>query len=681
MRRSGLKYRLLGISAIFLILSACTSGHDSPLNMPTYTPGSLSTSSEPTLESPIPDQTATSQPVETPNQVTETPVSQAIDWQNIPIIPEVSQHVIQIFKEGQAQGRDPHSFSVIGDCQAINFVFMGPIGRGELQPSSAESYLYNAINQFKDSFNRESVSARGGFTAASILSPIQADPHYCKPGETPLSCEVRVNNPAYAFITLETWLDPSTIARYETYLRQILDYLLAHGIVPILMTKADSAEMHNGTHVINPAIVRVASDYDVPVINFWRSAQYLPNYGIDPNREGFHLSQAGYDLKNILALRTMYKVWKTVDPGNAETGNGTSSPGATPTPSTSSSSMPPSLLATPDCNGGCVFFATASSQDGMVASQGVYAYEYTSQTLVQILGTGFDLQDVSKDGKKMLVNNGDHLYEINLTDNSNEFVSGSFYALGSQGAYWNSDDSWIIFLDQNNPLQTKTGTAINLYPSTNDGERYVESGSCTSKDFCQSGGVYRFDSDSSATLMDSTSRPVFSPDGKLIAYLNPAAATKDNYYHIHYLLLENPDQGLISRRVIYFPKEDGFMFYPDVREYAFSQDGSKLFIIYDVYSAYFEKSVRLQTYLLDLKTGILNDFGSISGGSASLNPHLVWSPDGNKVLFFLANLTSDNQYELNVFQTSLDTSVKLIPYDQAILTSSSYFYITNIYWR
>jgi hypothetical protein len=91
--------------------------------------------------------------------------------------------------------------------------------------------------------------------------------------------------------------------------------------------------------------------------------------------------------------------------------------------------------------------------------------------------------------------------------------------------------------------------------------------------------------------------------------------------------------------------------------------------------------VRLQTYLLDLKTGILNDFGSISGGSASLNPHLVWSPGGNKVLFFLANLTSDNQYELNVFQTSLDTGVKLIPYDQAILTSSSYFYITNIYWR
>jgi hypothetical protein len=680
MRRSGLKYWLLAIATILIILSACTSGHGSPLNMPTNTPGSLSTSSEPAFKSPTQEQT-TSQPVETPTQVTETPVPQAIDWQNVPILPDVSQHVIQIFNEGQAQGRDPHSFSVIGDCQAINFVFMGPLGRGELQPGNTESYLYDAINQFKDSFNRESISARGGFTAASILSPIQADPHYCKPGETPLSCEVRVNNPAYAFITLETWLDPSTIARYETYLRQILDYLLAHGVVPILMTKADSAEMHNGTHVINPAIVRVAYDYDVPVINFWRSAQYLPNYGIDPNREGFHLSQAGYDLKNILALRTLYKVWKTVDPGNAGTGSGITTPGVTPTPSTSPSAQPPLLLATPDCSGGCVFFATASSQDGVVGSQGVYAYEYTSQTLVRILGTGFDLQDVSKDGKKLLVNNGDQLYEINLTDNSNEFVSGSFYALGSQGAYWNSDDSRIIFLDQNTPLQTKTGTAINLYPSTNDGEQYVESGSCTSKDFCQSGGVYRFDSGSSATLLDSISRPVFSPDGKLLAYLNPAAATKDNYFHIGYLLLENHDQDLTSRRVIYFPIEHGFMFYPAVREYAFSPDSSKLFIIYDVYSAYYEKSLRLQTYLLDLKTGILYDFGSISGGSASLNPHLVWSPDGKKVLFFLANVTSDNQYEINVFQTSLDTGTKMIPYDQAILTSSNYFYITNIYWR
>lgn len=679
MRLNGTKVRLLSILTFFLLLSACTSGEKIPLPASTQTLGSSPTSTEHAQASATIVQ-VTSEPSETFNQVTATREPLTIDWKEAPIIPEISAHVQQIFKEGQAQGRDPKRFSVIGDCQAINFVFMGPIGRGDLLPDSTESFLWDAIHQFKDSMNRESISARGGFTAASLLSPIQADPHYCMPGENPLACEVRLNNPAYAFVTLETWLDPDNIDRYETYLRQILDYLIQRGIVPILMTKADSAEIRNGTHVINPAIVRVAYDYDVPVINFWRSAQYLPNYGIDPEREGFHLSQEGYNLKNILALRTLYKVWQAVDPGGAAGGGGTN-PQTTPTTPVSSALLAPTLLATPDCSAGCVFFATAAAQDGAVTSRGVYAYEYSTQTLVTLLGEGFDLQDVSQDGTRLLVNNDDSLYTLDLTDGSNELVSSTFFPLGQQGAYWNSTDSQVLFLDQNNPLLTEAGSAINLFPYPLDGVKYAEIGSCSSRDFCQSGGVYRFGSDSKASLLDSTLHPVFSPDGSLMAYLNPAAATPDNYYHIHYLLLENPDQGVMSRRTIYFPEESGFMIYPDVREYSFSPDSSKLFIIYDVYSAYFERSVRLQTYLLDMNTGILFDFGRIINGSASLNPHLVWSPDGKKVLFFLTDVTADNQYQLNIFQTRLDTGDKLVPYDQAILIDSDYFYITNIYWR
>ncbi len=175
--------------------------------------------------------------------VTETPALSDSAWRTIPIIPVLDQHLIRIFQDGQAQGRNPHNFSVIGDCQSIPFVFMGPFGRGILAPDSGESYLWDAINQFKGSFNHESVTSRGGFTAASILNPLQADPHYCTPGETPLTCEYRLNNPAYVFITLETWLDPKTIDRYEIYLRQILDYVIAKGSIPILITKADSAEV------------------------------------------------------------------------------------------------------------------------------------------------------------------------------------------------------------------------------------------------------------------------------------------------------------------------------------------------------------------------------------------------------------------------------------------------------
>ena len=599
-------------------------------------------------------------------------------------MPEISQHVLQIYQAGQVQGRNPHNFSVIGDCQAVPFVFMGPFVRGELTPDNAESYLWDAISQFKDSFTRSGMAVRGGFTAASILTPIQADPHYCKPGETPLTCEYRLHNPAFVFITLETWADPNTIARYEADLRQILDYVIGKGTVPILITKADSAEMRNGTHVINPAIVRVAHDYDVPVINFWRAAQYLDNSGIDPNRDGFHLSQAGYDLKNILALRTLYTVWKAVDNGGASSGPGSgdsSGSRSAPTLQATPTSQPGPLATVPDCEGGCIFFATAGSQDGVVKSRGVYAYAYHNQKLTTVLGEGFDLQDVSENGQRLLVNNANRLYEINLTNASTNLISDSFFPLGKQGAYWNSDDSAIILIDQNHPFQTDTGAAFNLFPSPRDEERYFESGSCTSQDYCQSSGVYRLNPDQSATRLDSFSQPVFSPDGKLVAFLNPASATSENYYHINYMLLEKPDQGIGSRRVFYLPDQHGFMIYPDVQAYAFSPDSKKLFILDDVYSAYFEKSLRIQTYMVDINTGILYDYGKISGPSGSLNPRMVWAPQGDKVLFFLTNVTPDNKYSLGIFQTTLNTEERLSSYDEGIMISDDYFYITNLYWR
>jgi len=684
--RFGLRLRLLAI-LIVMLLPACMPNSpqesitaNGPIStLPPLTSQALATSGGQTAlrinnSSPTGGETSATQlPASTETQETAD-----IDWRTVPIMPEVSERVLQIYQDGQAQGRDPHSFSVIGDCQSIPYVFLGPFGRGELQPDSSESYLWDAINQFKGSFDRWSVTSRGGFTAASILNPIQADPHSCKTGETPLSCEYRLNNPAFAFITLETWLDLDTVDRYESYLRQILDYVIGHGTVPILMTKADSAEVLNGVYVINPAIVRVAHDYDVPVVNFWEAAQYLDNHGIDPNREGFHLSQEGYDLKNILALRALYTVWKAV-----ESGTTVSSAGLTPSPvpTATPSPQPGPQVTVPDCSAGCVFFATAISQDGVVNFQGVYAYAYGSKKLTQVLGAGFDLQDVSEDGRQLLANNANRLYEINLADASSSLVSDSFYSLSKQGAYWNSNDSQIIFLDQDHPIQTDTGPAIDFFPSARDGELYFESGACASQDYCQTGGIYQQISGGSATLLDSKTKLVFSPDGKLVAYLNPAAATGENYYHIGYLLFEDADQGIASRRVLYFPEEHGFMIYPDVRDYAFSPQNDKLFILYDVYSAYFEKSLRLQSYLLDVNTGIRYDYGSLNGVSGSLNPRLVWSPQGDKVLFFLTDMTPDEQYSLNIFQSTLSTGEKLAPYDQGIMVNSDYFYITNIYWR
>jgi hypothetical protein len=687
------KFRLLVIPVILLV-TACSPQAGEPQSITTTTSGLLTGSAVPSANSengsgnpspPVGDITRTQEvtpnPGLQPTSITATPDVVEIDWREAPIVPEVSDHVLEIYRAGQLQGRNPKTFSVIGDCQSIPYVFLGPFGRSILSPSSAESFLWDALDYFKESFLHWSVTSRGGFTAASILSPLQADPYYCKPGETPLTCEYRLNNPAYAFVTLETWLDPNTIDRYESYLRQILDYVIGHGTIPILITKADSAEVFNGKYVINPAIVRVAHDYNIPVVNFWRSAQYLPNGGIDPAREGFHLSQAGYDVKNTLALRALYSVWQKVEQANQNGTPGSGNLTSTPIQQVTASSEPLPKVIAPVCRGGCVYFGTMTSHDGAVSAHGVYAYSYEDQVLSRLLGDGFDLQDVSEDGKRLLVNTGSKVYEISLVSGQSTLVSENLFSDGGQGAYWNSDDSAVIFIDRNNPIQTDAGDAFTLFPSVRDGERYFEVGTCTSKDYCQSEGTYLQEAGQSPLRLDTFTLPVFAPDGQWVAYLNPAAATKDNYYHISYLLLEEPDLGISSRRVIYFPEEGGFEIYPDVRDYAFSPDGNQLFIIYDVYSAYFERSMRIQTYLLNVNTRILYDYGRLDGASGSLRPRMAWSPQGDRVLFFLTDLSPENEYSLNVFQTVLNTGDRLLQVDQGIMTSEDYFYISNLYWR
>lgn len=609
-----------------------------------------------------------------------TPAPTLSDWREAPISPEsISDRVLEIYAEGQRQGRDPASFSVIGDCQSIPYVFMGPFGRGELEPDAAESQLWNAINYFEESFDRWSVTARGGFTAASILNSLQADSDECKPGETPLTCELRLNNPAYAFITLETWLDPETIDRYEVYLREILDTVIANGVVPILLTKADSSEMGDGTHVINPVIVQLAYEYQVPLVNFWRAAQYLDNFGIDPEREGFHLSEAGYKLKNTLALRALYQVWTFVADEEVDTGAAETAPEATAT--AQAAQVTPPEVTLPNCeSGACVFFGTAQSSDGAVSAQGVYAYHIETQILTQVLGEGYNLQDVSEDGGRLLVNQENYLYEVNLADGSAELVTETLFSYGQQGAYWNEDETEVVYLDLDDPIETDTGEAFTLFSYAGDDALYFESGTCSSKDFCESEGIYKLTTDGELEELEMT-QPVLSPDGSLVAFLNPTVATAENYYHIWYLLLQETEVGLASQSILYLPEEAGFEVYPDVEAYAFSPEGNQLFILYNVYSEYYESSLRLQTYLWDLDSGHFYDFGALEGASGSLTPRFAWSPDGESLLFFLTELTKEGEYITSVYKTDLETDEEFTLVAEGILTGTDYTYLTNLYWH
>jgi hypothetical protein len=220
--------------------------------------------------------------------------------------------------QGIGLGVTPRTFSVVGDCQSEPEVFLGIYATDRYYLSSDYHYLQETINDFQSSFSHKSVSVRDGLSAPSALSPLWADPQVCQPDENPVQCELRLYKPMLVFINLGTvWREGASADKYEGYLRQIVDQVIASGALPILSTKADNVE---GDHSLNQATARVAYDYDIPLWNFWAAADYLPNHGLDPESNDIYLTPDAWDVRNFAALRTLDAIWrelKTVyDPGN-----------------------------------------------------------------------------------------------------------------------------------------------------------------------------------------------------------------------------------------------------------------------------------------------------------------------------------------------------------------------------
>jgi hypothetical protein len=134
-----------------------------------------------------------------------------------------------------------------------------------------------------------------------------ADPEVCLPDEAPLECELRITNPSFVLISLEFPFNGRSADLYEQYLRQIIEYTISQGAVPILATKADNVEKD---HSINLTIAKLAYEYDVPLWNFWAAAQPLGNHGIDPYRDGFHISQQAWEERSKTFLMVLDHLWK-----------------------------------------------------------------------------------------------------------------------------------------------------------------------------------------------------------------------------------------------------------------------------------------------------------------------------------------------------------------------------------
>jgi hypothetical protein len=296
-----------------------------PLLASTLPPGQKATASATGTQTMVPlaiipfAPSDTSSP-EIPNPTPDFCASLPKDWWMVmPVVPDISPNVKVIYKAGLAMGNDPTRFSKVGDCQSIRQYFIGNFDNPEAYRIGPYDYLNPAIDYFHGSFDRLSLAVKTGWNVASVLSSLNANPKLCAANETPLECEYRVWNPSIAIISMEVWTKDRPTGVYRDYLSQIVQYSIAHGVVPILATKADNLE---GDQSINASIACLALEYDVPLWNFWREVQPLPDHGL--RSDGFHLTndrnrydlavnmQSAWPHKNLTAMMALDKVWRAV---------------------------------------------------------------------------------------------------------------------------------------------------------------------------------------------------------------------------------------------------------------------------------------------------------------------------------------------------------------------------------
>lgn len=317
--------KIMGLAVILLALVACApaaaSASQKSMDATPGASGPVQTAVAATLtEMPLASQTpsATPLPSNTPlpsatpsPSPTATPIPTVTpdtrldpnSWASWPVIPTVSARAREIYLAGMAAGNDPRSFSSIGDCQSEPAVFLGIYDTKRYILGKDDQYLQETIDFFAGKFGRQSLAVRDGLSAPSALSVQWAYADKCHANENPVQCDLRVHKPAIVFINLGTnWRADASVDAYEKYLRQIVELVIANGTVPVLSTKADNVE---GGNRINLATARVAHDYDVPLWNFWLTAQYLTDKGLDKTRKDVYLTVEAWDARSYTALKIL----------------------------------------------------------------------------------------------------------------------------------------------------------------------------------------------------------------------------------------------------------------------------------------------------------------------------------------------------------------------------------------
>ncbi len=310
------------LSGLLALLAGCSAAAPVVTPLPTAAPPPPTA----TLAAPAAEEPASDPPP-------------ALTLRTAPVVPEVPARMREVYAQGVAGGRNPGVFTRVGDCMSASPDYLFPYaagrydlgGYGELQPVidhfNAE-IVREVDGQPVTSFANPSLAVSCGFNSAGPIDPIWADPDFCQPGESSLTCELRVSRAAFVLIMLGTHDMHFPQERFKGYLTQMVEETIAAGAVPILITFPPRSDALEKTEAYNGVVVEVAAEQGAPLANLWLALHDQPNYGVQPDHptalslpaDGCATCfseenlRAGATLQNWVALMALQAVWTGVTP-------------------------------------------------------------------------------------------------------------------------------------------------------------------------------------------------------------------------------------------------------------------------------------------------------------------------------------------------------------------------------
>ena len=220
----------------------------------------------------------------------------------------VLNNVSAIFQRGQQLGRQSDSIIMIGESNTVPTSVYCTFGNGNYSLGQY-SIFQRIIDRFNatSSFCRIHESAQTGFNSSAALDPLWSNPANCLAGESPVQCEIRRHQPAFAVIYLGIG-DHASVPPdlFNSNMQRIVQLLIDNGVTPLVFTypMADVYNVEGTPGLYNDIVRNVALQFSVPLIDLRAATWDLNNRGT--GSDGFHLSQATVPYSDVDSERFLY---------------------------------------------------------------------------------------------------------------------------------------------------------------------------------------------------------------------------------------------------------------------------------------------------------------------------------------------------------------------------------------